>query len=417
MNNREQNVYISCLDEVRCSFVSHLYEALLKRINDVFVDSEDLLSIEAQEKVEKARVSVMVLPGNRKVCLDKLVKVLKCQKTNDQVVVPVLYGDRTLEGEWLSALDSKGFSSVHHYRKECNDSKLIEEIVRDVYEKLFYMERIGIYSKLLEIEKMVSKKPFGIRFLGIWGMPGIGKTTFAKAVFDQMSGEFDACCFIEDYDKSIHDKGLYHLLEEQFLEEKPGADHGTIIAFSLLRNKLNNKRVLVVLDGVRNPLVAEPFLGGFDWFGPKSRIIITSRDKQVLRLCGFNQIYEVRGLNEKEALQLFLQRASIKDMEEKSLHELTMKVIKHANGHPLALNIYGRELKHKRKLSEMETTFLKLKRRPPFEIVDAFKSSYDTLSDSEKNIFLDIACFFNGENVDYVMQLLEGCVFLLGSLW
>ncbi|KAL1218394.1 Disease resistance protein RRS1B [Cardamine amara subsp. amara] len=409
MNNREQNVYISCLDEVRCSFVSHLYEALLKRINDVFVDSEDLLSIEAQEKVEKARVSVMVLPGNRKVCLDKLVKVLKCQKTNDQVVVPVLYGDRTLEGEWLSALDSKGFSSVHHYRKECNDSKLIEEIVRDVYEKLFYMERIGIYSKLLEIEKMVSKKPFGIRFLGIWGMPGIGKTTFAKAVFDQMSGEFDACCFIEDYDKSIHDKGLYHLLEEQFLEEKPGADHGTIIAFSLLRNKLNNKRVLVVLDGVRNPLVAEPFLGGFDWFGPKSRIIITSRDKQVLRLCGFNQIYEVRGLNEKEALQLFLQRASIKDMEEKSLHELTMKVIKHANGHPLALNIYGRELKHKRKLSEMETTFLKLKRRPPFEIVDAFKSSYDTLSDSEKNIFLDIACFFNGENVDYVMQLLEGC--------
>lgn len=126
MTNSEQTVYISCLDEVRYSFVSHLSEALRqKRIYDVFVDSydllckeasDDLLSKEAQGKVERARVSVMVLPGNRTVCLDKLVKVLKCQRTNDQVVIPVLCGVRTLHGEWLSALDSKGFSSVHRSR-------------------------------------------------------------------------------------------------------------------------------------------------------------------------------------------------------------------------------------------------------------------------------------------------------------
>lgn len=117
MNDCEQIVYISCLYEVKYSFVSHLSEALFqKRIYNVSVDSEDLLSKEAQEKVERARVSVIVLPGNRTVCLDKLVKILKCQRTNDQVVIPVLYGVRTLQSEWLSALDSKGFSSVHHSR-------------------------------------------------------------------------------------------------------------------------------------------------------------------------------------------------------------------------------------------------------------------------------------------------------------
>ncbi|KAG7604975.1 WRKY domain [Arabidopsis thaliana x Arabidopsis arenosa] len=411
MIESEQIVYISCVEEVRYSFVSHLSEALRRKgINDVFIDSDDSLSNESQSMVERARVSVMILPGNRTISLEKLVKVLDCQKNKDQVVVPVLYGVRSSETEWLSALDSKGFSSVHQSRKECSDSHLVKEIVRDLYEKLFYMERIGIYSKLLEIEKMVCKQLLDIRCVGIWGMPGIGKTTLAKAVFDQMSGEFDAHCFIEDYTKAIQEKGVYCLLEEQFLKQNAGAS-GTVTKLSLLRDRLNNKRVLVVLDDVRSPLVVESFLGGFDWFGPKSLIIITSKDKSVFRLCRVNQIYEVQGLNEKEALQLFSLCASIDDMAEQNLHEVSMKVIKYANGHPLALNLYGRELMGKKRPPEMEIAFLKLKECPPAIFVDAIKSSYDTLNDREKNIFLDIACFFQGENVDYVMQLLEGCGF------
>ncbi|CAA7057301.1 unnamed protein product [Microthlaspi erraticum] len=409
----KQIVYISCLEEVRCSFVSHLSEALRRKgINDLFVDSNDLLSKEAEAVVERARVSVMVLPRSHypttTACLVKLGKVLDCQRNDDQVVVPVLYGNgvTSVEDEWRRALqDLSCLSPSHHSRKECSDSGLVKEIVRDGYEKLFNAGRIGIYSKLLDIENMVNKQPLGIRSVGIWGMPGIGKTTLAKAVFDQMSGEFDACCFIEDYDRVIHEKGLYRVLEEQFLKEKPAAGC-TISKLSLLRDKLNSKRVLAVLDDVRNPLVAESFLGGFDWFGPGSLIIITSRDKQVFRLCRVNQVYEVQGLNEKESLQLFSVCASIKDMSEKNLRKLSMKVIRYAYGNPLALTIYG-----KKKLSEVQNLFLKLKGRPPSAIFDVVKSSYDTLSDSEKNIFLDIACFFRGDKVDYVMPLLEGCDF------
>ncbi|AED95222.1 Disease resistance protein (TIR-NBS-LRR class) [Arabidopsis thaliana] len=411
----EEFVCISCVEEVRYSFVSHLSEALRRKgINNVVVDVDidDLLFKESQAKIEKAGVSVMVLPGNcdpSEVWLDKFAKVLECQRNNkDQAVVSVLYGDSLLRDQWLSELDFRGLSRIHQSRKECSDSILVEEIVRDVYETHFYVGRIGIYSKLLEIENMVNKQPIGIRCVGIWGMPGIGKTTLAKAVFDQMSSAFDASCFIEDYDKSIHEKGLYCLLEEQLL---PGND-ATIMKLSSLRDRLNSKRVLVVLDDVRNALVGESFLEGFDWLGPGSLIIITSRDKQVFCLCGINQIYEVQGLNEKEARQLFLLSASIKeDMGEQNLQELSVRVINYANGNPLAISVYGRELKGKKKLSEMETAFLKLKRRPPFKIVDAFKSTYDTLSDNEKNIFLDIACFFQGENVNYVIQLLEGCGF------
>ncbi|CAH8278232.1 unnamed protein product [Arabidopsis lyrata] len=408
----EELVCISCVDEVRYSFVSHLSEALRRKgINNVVIEVEgdDLLSKESEAKIEKARVSVMILS---RICeptraCHKFEKVRECQRNKNQVVVPVLYGESPSLLDWISVLDLKDLSAIHHSRMECSDSKLVQEIVRDVYEKLFYKGRIGIYSKLLEIENMVNKQPIGIRCVGIWGMPGIGKTTLAKAVFDQMSSAFDASCFIEDYDKAFHEKGLYCLLEEQLFKENPGND-ATIMKLSSLRDRLNSKRVLVVLDDVRNALVAESFLEGFDWLGPGSLIIITSRDKQVFRLCGINQIYEVQGLNEKEALQLFLLCAS---MGEQNLHELSMKVVNYANGNPLAISVYGRELKGKKKLSEMETAFLKLKRRPPFKIFDAFKSSYDSLCDNEKNIFLDIACFFQGENVNYVIQLLEGCGF------
>lgn len=120
MTDSKKNVYISCVDEVRFSFVSHLSKALYQKgIDDVFVDSKDLLSEEAQDKVERAGVSVMILPGDRTVCLDKLLKVLGCQRNKDQVVVPVLYGDSPLQDEWLSALDSAGFSSVHRSRYSC----------------------------------------------------------------------------------------------------------------------------------------------------------------------------------------------------------------------------------------------------------------------------------------------------------
>ena len=113
----ERFVYISCVDEVRYSFVSHLSDALRRNvISSVFVDSGDLLSVEAQGKVERAKVSVVVLPANRQVCLEKLEKVLNCQRNKEQVMIPVLYGDSKLHGEWLSAMNLRGLSPVFQSR-------------------------------------------------------------------------------------------------------------------------------------------------------------------------------------------------------------------------------------------------------------------------------------------------------------
>ena len=48
-------------------------------------------------------------------------------------------------------------------------------------------------------------------------------------------------------------------------------------------------------------------------------------------------------------------------------------------------------------------------------IYEVLKISYDGLDDKEKNIFLDIACFFKGEDKEYVVEILNGCGFFTPS--
>ena len=59
-------------------------------------------------------------------------------------------------------------------------------------------KRVGIPSRVEEVIKLIGIELNDVRFVGIWGMGGIGKTTIARAVYEAIQGEFKFNCFVSN---------------------------------------------------------------------------------------------------------------------------------------------------------------------------------------------------------------------------
>ena len=134
-------------------------------------------------------------------------------------------------------------------------------------------------------------------------------------------------------------------------------------------------------------------------FGPGSRIIITSRDGYLLSSYEVDLIYRPEKLNYEEAFNLFSLK-SFKDYMEMSNHFL-----EYAARLPLAINVLG-SLLYGRTILKWEETLKKVILHPMREIDNVLKISYNGLHDIEREIFLYIACFFEGEDEKHVIQIL-----------
>ena len=114
-----------------------------------------------------------------------------------------------------------------------------------------------------------------------------------------------------------------------------------------IKNRLRHKKILLILDDVSeldqlNKLVAE-----HNWFGPGSRVIITTRDVHLLMTHKVDKIYEIEGLSYDEAFHLFNSKAFDKEHPTEDYLELSQAFIHYANGLPLAIEVLGSFLYNK----------------------------------------------------------------------
>ncbi|KAG2667280.1 hypothetical protein I3760_15G106500 [Carya illinoinensis] len=248
--------------------------------------------------------------------------------------------------------------------------------------------------------------------IGIFGVGGIGKTTITKAVYNIISSKFEGSCFLKNIrETSKSEYGLVQL-QETLRSDILGASSVCNIGhvdrgINVIKNKLHYKRVLLILDDVDDWEQLKALGGNRDWFGLGSRIIIT-RDQNLLRNYEVDATYKVEELNHYEALELVSLCAFKRKQPLNNYVELTQRIIRYAGGLPLALKVLGLDLRG-RSIHEWESALEEYKRIPHKKIQKILRMSYDGLCESEKNIFLDIACFFKGENVDYGKKILDSC--------
>ncbi|XP_052292458.1 disease resistance protein RUN1-like isoform X5 [Citrus sinensis] len=439
-------------EDTRESFTSHLYSALSRETIETFIDDDlrrgDEISQSLLDAIEASSISIIIFSesyASSRWCLDELLKILECKKEYAQIVIPVFYrvdpshvrkqtgnfGDSFLKLEerfpdkmqsWRNALteaaDLSGFDSL----VVSPESALIEEIVNAILKRLddtFHSENedlVGVRLPMKEIESLLRTGSTNVYKLGIWGIGGIGKTTIAGAIFNKISRHFAGSYFARNV-REAEETGRLGDLRQQLLSTL--LNDGNVKNFlntdlNFQSRRLTRKKVLIVFDDVDHPRQIKILVGRLDLFASGSRIIITTRDRQVLANCGVDEVYQMEELVHDDALRLFSRHAFGGDHPHESHTELACKTIKYARGVPLALEVLGRYLYGKRR-EVWENAISKWETAPPKGIQDALKISYDGLDDKEQNVFLDIACFFIDDDRDTVTKFLDDCEFFATS--
>ncbi|KAG6630094.1 hypothetical protein CIPAW_14G131500 [Carya illinoinensis] len=255
---------------------------------------------------------------------------------------------------------------------------------------------VGINSRVEEMMNLLHMESNDVRFLGIHGMGGVGKTTLAEIIYYRFSCRFEGSSFISctgERSTTAHDlaslqKQLLSMIMQQEIHIWDHRD-----GIMLMRNRLRNKKVLIILDDVDCEKLLSALAGDRKWFGPGSRVIITCRDSHLLITHGVNDIYNVELLGTADALQLFSLSAFDKTNPPENYKYLSMNFVHYAGGLPLALKVLGRFL-FGRTIDAWKSARDQLQANPNKEIFDILKISFDWLEESQKKLFLDLACLY-----------------------
>ncbi|KAK8464336.1 hypothetical protein PHAVU_011G181366 [Phaseolus vulgaris] len=447
---KKYDVFLSFRGEdTRMNFTSHLHEALKQKKVKTYIDYQlekgDEISQGLIKAIEDSHVSIVIMSENyasSKWCLEELSKILECQKNQGQIVIPVFYNIdpshvRKQTGsyeqafvkhqedlrcnKWRAALTEVANLSGWDSRNR-TESKLLMDIVGDILRKLTarYPNQlkglVGIEENYEQIESLLRIGSREVRMLGIWGMGGIGKTTLATALYAQLSPEFEGGCFLTNVRENSSRHGgleaLHKKLYTELLDNESHCFDAPLLVPQFVMHRLGHKKVFIVLDDVATYEQLEHLIEDYGLLGPGSRVIVTTRDKQIFR--PNDEIYEVKKLSFHRSLELF----SLTVFEEKTPkhgHEdLSRRAVSYCKGIPLALKVLGASLRRRSK-EAWESELRKLKKISNKEINNVLKLSYDGLDRSQKDIFLDIACFFKGKDRDWVTNLLEACDFFAAS--
>ncbi|CAN1245456.1 Disease resistance protein L6 [Linum grandiflorum] len=435
--------------DVRKSFADFLYSYFVHSKIRTFRDEEELqkgeiIAPSLVQAITESKIYIPILSksyASSKWCLQELAKMVECcRKGKGHIIFPVFYfmdprdvrhqagpyeeafeqhskkHDAVIIQDWRITLQEVGQMKGWHVTELDGQGAVIDELFSKVElhlranYTLVTDELVGIDFHVQEVMRLLNNIESGDgKIVGIQGIGGMGKTTIAKAVFDKICANFNRCCFLENVREllsksdgitSLQNKLISSILRVDF--QVKDASEGV----KTIRERVCKYKVLVVLDDVDDKFEFGQILGKLDNFSSESRFVITTRNKRVVEVLPEYKLYEPKEMSHDHSLQLFSRHAFGMHYPPEGYAALCDEFVKVSANLPLALKVIG-SLMFRRDRQFWEEKLMQLREVPGSidKVQHRLKISYNELTYEEKEIFLDIACFFIGEDKELPVHM------------
>uniref|UniRef100_A0A8R7JVA8 AAA+ ATPase domain-containing protein n=1 Tax=Triticum urartu TaxID=4572 RepID=A0A8R7JVA8_TRIUA len=178
-----------------------------------------------------------------------------------------------------------------------------------------------------------------LHVLSIVGAGGLGKTTLSNAVYHTIKKQFDCSAFVSVSRKPNMRKVLREIAKRLEITHNI-SDDGEHLLIDTLREHLQNKKYLVVVDDIWSTEAWKTIRDALPNNDRGSRIITTTRNSTVASLCSpqGDYVYRMEPLSSADSRRLFLERAfRSEDLFPPSLEEISKMILERCAGLPLAI--------------------------------------------------------------------------------
>ncbi|XP_057817417.2 disease resistance protein Roq1 [Cryptomeria japonica] len=333
--------------------------------------------------------------------------------------------------EWKEALQSLSLIAGEEFDSDWHCEKIVAAVQKEVQRKTplhVAQYPVGLNNLVKEFERRcleelvedfenqcrLKKAKDRAKVVGIFGMGGLGKTTLAKELFNRKSSNYQRASFLFDVREASERRELpslqFKLLKDLFDKDLRfrSIEEGTSYLKDSLQKSPAYLSFLIVLDDIDhveqlNALLIMDILNKLG----NSLVIVTTRDIGVLITAGITEGYRLKGMDKNHGSELFCRHAFDQPNPLSGYEELVKSFVNVCGGIPLSLQVLGRHVRGRSK-DYWRSELVEVRKTLPRDVKQRLRISFDALNAAEKQVFMDIACFFGGREQSIAERVWEG---------